>query len=158
MNKKDKGHTTAAEWSSKAERNNGWLLLLWREFGCLVFFGFFLENSTWELVWLVRDKSESHSFLKKCVWKEMSRLHKNTHSFVHKFSKRLLLNHHREDRRKFYIFAVGFWYYRSRNFFKCMDNFNFPKFCRFRKTTGKNSDDSKFKVTTGSAIPQLKSF
>ena len=25
------------------------------------------------------------------------------------------------------------------NFFKCMDNFNFPKFCRFRKTIGKNS-------------------
>ena len=69
----------------------------------------------------------------------MSRLRKNAHSFVCKFSKRLLLNHCREDRRKFCIFAVGFWHCRSRNFFKRMDNFDFPKFCRFRKTTGKNS-------------------
>ena len=86
------------------------LLLSWVMLVCcsvvLCFLAFFFENSTWELVWLVRDKSESRSFLKQCVWKEMSRLRKNACSFACKFSKRLLLNHCREDRRKFCIFAM----------------------------------------------------
>jgi len=34
---------------------------------------------------------------------------------------------------------VGFWHCRSRDFFECVGDFDFPKFCCFWKTTRKNS-------------------